>query len=173
MAKQECTCGLSSHKLSQQRLGYRLLGCDAVYFDKTWGLITKLDGVISQTTIFSFSVYFTTPSATCTNYITNKLSPMEQWPGETNGSSAMQEIPCNLMNPKVRYRVHNSPSFTPTVSHIIPIYALLPCFFNIRFNIILPPMPRCFKWPVFFRFLRQNPPRFSHPPPTYQHKLLL
>jgi len=34
-AQQKCTCGFSSHRLLEQRLSYRLLGRDAVYFDNT------------------------------------------------------------------------------------------------------------------------------------------
>jgi hypothetical protein len=52
---------------------------------------------------------------------------MEQSPSwEPNQSSAAQEIPHTLWNPKVHYRVHNSLYIDPILNKIDPIHAPIP-----------------------------------------------
>jgi hypothetical protein len=64
---------------------------------------------------------------------------MEQGPsGETDSSLGNQEIPLVLWNPKVHYRVHNSPSPDPILSQLNSDNT---CFLKINFNIILPSKP--------------------------------
>jgi hypothetical protein len=51
---------------------------------------------------------------------------MEQSPSwEANSSSATQEIPRILWNPKFRHRIHNSQPPAPTLSQINPVHALI------------------------------------------------
>jgi len=66
---------------------------------------------------------------------------MEQSSSETDSSSAGQEIPRNLWNPKDNYRFHRSPPLVSIMSYSNPVHVLRFYFFKIYFNIILQSIP--------------------------------
>ena len=55
-----------------------------------------------------------------TYFLTNSMEQSLSW--EPNRFSASQGIPRILWNPKVHYRIHNSPPPVPTLSHINPVH---------------------------------------------------
>jgi len=70
--------------------------------------------------------------------------------------SDSQEIFRFLWNPKVHYRVHNSPPLDTIPSQINPIHNLSRYFSKIHTNIALPSTPRASEWSLPFRFSDQN-----------------
>ena len=78
--------------------------------------------------------------------LTNPTVQGPSW--EANSSSASQNIPRILLNPKVHYRTLNTSPPVPILSQINPAHASPTRFLKIQFNIILTSMSRSFKWPL-------------------------
>ena len=72
---------------------------------------------------------------------------VEQSPScETNRSSASQEFPRILWNPKIRYRTHKSPARVPLQSQRNVARTSPSHFVKIHFKSFLPSAPGCLKW---------------------------
>jgi hypothetical protein len=109
-------------------------------------------------------IHFVLVLVTSRHVVTNSI---EQSPSsEVNRSSASQEIPCILCNPKVYYCIHKRPPLVSSLSHISLVHTSRSHFLKIRFNIILPTTSRSFKWSPFVCYTHLlSPPYVPHAPP--------
>jgi len=96
--------------------------------------------------------------------LANSVQQSPSW--EVNSYLHSQEIAQILWNLIVHYHAHKSPTLVSTLSKINPVLAHPSYFLKIRFNIILPPMPRFSKLFLSLWFPHQNCTCTS-PPPIY------
>jgi hypothetical protein len=88
---------------------------------------------------------------------------------EADSFSASQEIPNNLWNPKVHYRLDNSLPPAPILTQINKVHVFPSDFCRIRFNITVPPTARFSEWSLFHSFSNKTLYLCTSPPPHVLH----
>jgi hypothetical protein len=81
---------------------------------------------------------------------------MQQSPSKAYPSSAFQEIPRILWNPKVHFRIHKWPPPVHVMIQLDPNHAPTSHFLRIYLNIILPSKPGFSKSSLSLRRIQQN-----------------
>jgi hypothetical protein len=90
-----------------------------------------------------------------TNQLTNYMKRSPSW--EADRSSASRGIPRTLWNPKIHYRINNSPPHDPILSQINPVHDPSSHLLKMQFNIILPSTPGSSKWSPYLTSPHKNP----------------
>jgi len=98
-----------------------------------------------------------------------KLTPWSRVLEKLTVTQLINKNSPSFMKPKVRYRVHNSPTLTQILSQIHHIHTFPPYSSKIYSNIILPSTPSSSKWSLPFRFSNKNIVRISHLPMRASH----
>jgi len=68
----------------------------------------------------------------------------------------VENIPCPLWKPNVRYRVHKSPPLGAILRNLNLVHFLIPNLNKIHFNIVFPSLPMSPKWPLTFKCYNWN-----------------
>lgn len=66
-------------------------------------------------------------------------------------------------------RIYSGPRLVRILSQMSPVHVFSYCFFNILFNIILPPIPVCSKLFLPFMFTHQHPEHILLLPVSHMH----
>jgi hypothetical protein len=86
----------------------------------------------------------------CDGIVYNIFNSMNLSPSRKAAScAATQELPSILCNPKVHYRVHNSPPLVSILNQIDPVHTIPSCLSKVHFNIVITPM----SWSFYGLFL--------------------
>jgi hypothetical protein len=91
--------------------------------------------------------------------LTKFMKLIPSW--EAASGSATQEFFNIFCNPKIHYRVQNSPPLVPILRQINPVHTTLPYLSKLHLNIILPPMRLSSCWSLSFWLSHQDPIRFT------------
>jgi len=78
-----------------------------------------------------------------------KINSMQQNPEKLIVSQLVMKF-LTLMQPEDMLCVYKSLPLDPVLSHMNPVYILIPYFCKIQLNVALPTMPRSSKWSLLF-----------------------
>jgi hypothetical protein len=100
-------------------------------------VFTKATKYFTRYSAYNYRFKWTALRCNIWNVTNHSMKPAPSW--EAARSSALQEFPNILWNPKVHYRVHMSQLLIPILSNIYPTHTTPSYISKIHFNIIHPP----------------------------------